>query len=198
MAKGGKQEKPKWKRNGSKWNEARQVHDRHADPPTTPWPPRTHTASRQLNMATFLLVWSWQLVAAHNQRTCQAFSLVNCHGLQQSRVCLSVCVCFWPYTCSCRTLTSRNSRKIQSCSADQTTHPAPPTQPPSSSSLHFVHTCSRQGAATWLTSSFCLPAGLPAIRLDNHVEYLALTSPHLTSIFFPLYKQTWQLSNTFF
>lgn len=86
--------------------------------------------------------------------------------------CLRVC------TCSCRTLTSRNSRKFnhaQLTRADRRLL----------QSLHSTHTLSPrpcQGAATRarVGSDFFLPAS----RLDNHVEYLALMSPHSTSISF--------------
>lgn len=153
--------------------------------PATLWP--IDSPRRQLNMPTWLAnVTSPQLglvcfglaTCCSTLRTCQAFSLVYWHCLQPSpdaclRVCVFLCVCVWPYTCSCRTLTSRNSRKFnhaQLTRADRRLLQSLLTLSPSS--------CQGAAARARVGSDFFL---LPS-RLDNHVEYLALMSPHSTSI----------------
>lgn len=124
------------------------------------------------------LVWFGLATCCSTLRTCQAFSLVYWHCLQPSpdaclRVCVCLGVCVRPYTCSCRTLTSRNSRKFnhaQLTRADRRLLQSLLTLSPSS--------CQGAAARARVGSDFFLPAS----RLDNHVEYLALMSPHSTSI----------------
>lgn len=133
-----------------------------------------NVTSPRLGLVSFGL--AWQLVAAHCEHAKPSHWFT---GTAYSQVpmpaCVSVCmsVCVRPYTCSCRTLTSRNSRKFnhaQLTRADRRLLQSLLTLSPSS--------C--QGAATRarVGSDFFRPAS----RLDNHVEYLALMSPHSTSI----------------
>lgn len=167
--------KSKW--NEMKWSTSSAWQTRRLRDPATLRPSDLSTPPRrQLNMPTLPWpftspsVWFGNLL----RHITNMPSLLI--GLLASPTANSRClrVCMWPYTCSCRTLTSRNSRKFNHAQLTRADRRL----------LQSLLTlsCPCQGAATRarVGSDFFLPAS----RLDNHVEYLALMSPHSTSISF--------------
>lgn len=80
--------------------------------PATLWPIDPTPSTVKYANVTSPSVWFglvWQLVAAHNEHAKPSHWFT---AIAYSKVPMPTCVCVWPYTCSCRTLTSRNSRKF--------------------------------------------------------------------------------------